>query len=50
MAERLCGMANAQGGMIIVGVEDAECKVVGVPEARMALTKDVIFKNYSPDY
>ena len=44
MAERLCGMANAQGGMIIIGVEDAERKVVGVPEERMALTKDVILR------
>src|SRR2546421_2849874 len=44
MAERLCGMANAQGGMIIIGVEDAERKVVGVPEKRMALTKDVILR------
>jgi predicted HTH transcriptional regulator len=24
MAERLCGMANAQGGMIILGVKDAK--------------------------
>jgi predicted HTH transcriptional regulator len=23
MAERLCGMANAQGGMVIIGVKDA---------------------------
>src|SRR5437762_3171680 len=44
IAERLCGMANAQGGMIIIGVEDAERKVVGVPEERMALTKDVILR------
>lgn len=26
MAERLCGMANAQGGIIIIGVEDVERK------------------------
>ena len=44
MAERLCGMANAQGGMIIIGVEDVECKVVGVPDERMAMTKDVILR------
>lgn len=25
MAERLCGMANGQGGILIVGVEDAGC-------------------------
>ncbi len=44
MAERLCGMANAQGGMIIIGVEDVERKVVGVPDERMAMTKDVILR------
>lgn len=44
IAERLCGIANAQGGVIIVGVEDTERKVVGVPEERMALTKDVILR------
>ncbi|HEV2580184.1 MAG TPA: ATP-binding protein [Ktedonobacteraceae bacterium] len=44
MAERLCGMANAQGGMIIIGIEDVERKVVGVPDERMAMTKDVILR------
>jgi len=44
MAERLCGMANAQGGVIIIGVEDSERKIVGVPDARIALTKDVILR------
>ena len=44
IAERLCGMANAQGGMIIIGVEDVERKVVGVPDERMAMTKDVILR------
>ena len=44
MAERLCGMANAQGGFVIVGVEDAERKIVGVPKTRMALTIDVILR------
>lgn len=44
MAERLCGMANAQGGFVIVGVEDSERKIVGVPDARMALTIDVILR------
>jgi predicted HTH transcriptional regulator len=29
LAERLCGMANAKGGMVISGVEDATQKVVG---------------------
>src|SRR5690348_11252909 len=44
MAERLCGLANAQGGFIIIGVEDKTLKVVGVPPARMAMTKDVILR------
>src|SRR5947209_16106375 len=44
MAERLCGLANAQGGFIVIGVEDASLKIVGVPDARMALTKDVILR------
>lgn len=38
MAERLCGLANAQGGLVIVGVEDTEHKIVGVPDKRLALT------------
>lgn len=44
MAERLCGMANAQGGIIIVGVEDADLKIIGVPANRIALTIDVILR------
>jgi ATP-dependent DNA helicase RecG len=44
MAERLCGMANAQGGMIIIGVEDGERKIVGVATERMAMTKDVVLR------
>ena len=36
MAERLCGMANGQGGIIVIGVEDAEKRIVGVPDERMA--------------
>ena len=44
MAERICGMANAQGGIVIIGVEDAEHKVVGVPDERMAMTKDVVLR------
>lgn len=44
MAERLCGMANAQGGFIIIGVEDASLKIVGVPDNRIALTVDVILR------
>ena len=44
MAERLCGMANARGGVVIVGVEDAERRIVGVQDERLALTKDVILR------
>ena len=44
MAERFCGMANAQGGIIIIGVEDVEHKVVGMPDECMAMTKDVILR------
>ncbi len=44
IAERLCGMANAQGGVVIIGVEDTTLEVVGVPGERMALTKDVILR------
>jgi ATP-dependent DNA helicase RecG len=42
LAERLCGMANAQGGMIIIGVQDATCDIVGVPDNRIGETLDVI--------
>lgn len=38
MAERLCGMANAQGGFIIIGIEDASLKIVGVPDNRFSLS------------
>ena len=44
MAERLCGMANARGGMVVIGVEDAERRIVGMPEDRFALTMDVILR------
>ncbi len=44
MAERLCGMANAQGGFIIIGIEDTSLKIVGVPDNRIALTIDVILR------
>jgi ATP-dependent DNA helicase RecG len=44
MAERLCGMANAQGGFIIIGIEDATLRAVGVPQNRLALTIDVILR------
>jgi predicted HTH transcriptional regulator len=44
MAERLCGMANAQGGVVILGVQDTKHKVVGVPDERMAMTVDTILR------
>jgi predicted HTH transcriptional regulator len=44
MAERLCGLANAQGGFIIIGVADESLEIVGVPDKRIALTKDVILR------
>ena len=44
MAERMCGMANAQGGMIIIGVEDAKHTIVGVPDDRLAMTIDTILR------
>lgn len=44
LAERMCGMANAQGGLIIIGVEDSSLEVVGVPDARMALTQDMALR------
>jgi len=37
LAERLCGMANAQGGTLIIGVEDGSLKIVGVQDARAAV-------------
>lgn len=42
MAERLCGMANAQGGKVIIGVKDSTHEVVGVPDRRIGETLDVI--------
>ncbi|MGI9058315.1 MAG: AlbA family DNA-binding domain-containing protein [Ktedonobacteraceae bacterium] len=44
MAERLCGMANAQGGMMIIGVKDAQHEIVGVPDHRIGETLDVILR------
>ena len=44
MAERLCGMANAQGGLIIIGVEDAKHTIVGVPDDRLAMTIDTVLR------
>lgn len=42
LAERLCGMANAKGGRVIIGVEDSTRKVVGVPDERIGETMYVI--------
>ncbi|OLD64042.1 MAG: hypothetical protein AUF65_00545 [Chloroflexi bacterium 13_1_20CM_50_12] len=44
MAERLCGLANAQGGYVIVGVADESLEIVGVPDRKIALAKDVILR------
>ena len=44
MAERLCGMVNAQGGLIIIGVKDASREIVGVPDTRIGETLDVILR------
>src|SRR5581483_12401530 len=44
MAERLCGLANAKGGLIIIGIADETLELVGVPEKRIALTKDVALR------
>ncbi|GAC1364463.1 MAG: ATP-binding protein [Ktedonobacteraceae bacterium] len=42
LAERLCGMANGQGGLLIVGVEDNPLKIVGVQDTRVAI--DVLLR------
>src|SRR5438105_6481857 len=44
MAERLCGMANAQGGVIIIGVKDSLHEIVGVPDHRIGETLDVVLR------
>ena len=44
MAERLCGLANAQGGFMVIGVADETLEIVGVPDKRIALTKDVTLR------
>ena len=44
LAERLCGLANARGGKVIIGVEDATHKVVGVTDERIGETMDVILR------
>ena len=37
-------MANAKGGIVIIGVEDSTHKVVGVPDERIGETMDVILR------
>ncbi len=44
MAERLCGMANAQGGMVLIGIKDSTHEIVGVPDHRVGETLDVILR------
>src|SRR3978361_221771 len=44
MAERLCGMANAQGGIIIIGVKDGAREIVGVPDHRIVVNLSVILR------
>jgi predicted HTH transcriptional regulator len=44
LAERLCGMANSKGGIVIIGVEDATRKIVGVTDERIGETMDVILR------
>src|SRR5438105_15322625 len=44
MAERLCSLANAQGGMVIIGVEDASREIVGLAENRIGETLDVVLR------
>jgi len=42
IAERLCGLANAQGGLVIIGVKDATHEIVGVADGKIGETLDVI--------
>src|SRR5260370_39144236 len=44
MADRMCGMVNAKGGIIIIGVEDAKHSIVGVPDDRVAMPIDTILR------
>src|SRR6266566_4113326 len=44
MAELLCGMANAQGGVVIIGVKDSSHEIVGVPDKRLGETLDVVLR------
>jgi ATP-dependent DNA helicase RecG len=42
LAERICGLCNAQGGYIIIGVEDQTLRLVGVRDPQGAI--DTIFR------
>lgn len=42
LAERLCGMANGQGGLVVIGVEDNSLRIVGVRDVRVAV--DVLLR------
>ena len=44
MAERFCGLANSQGGVVIIGVKYSHHEIVGVPEHRIRETLDVILQ------
>jgi predicted HTH transcriptional regulator len=45
LAERICAMANAQGGLIIFGIKDGEPHdIIGIPASRMAHTLDTIHR------
>src|SRR5438876_12176758 len=44
MAERLCGRANAQGGIVTIAVKDAVHEIVGVPDNRIGETLDVLLR------
>ncbi len=37
LAQRMCGMANAHGGYIIIGVEDGTLKIIGVSDTGAAV-------------
>ena len=44
LAERLGGMANVRGEIVIIGIEDVNRKVMGVPDERIGETMDVILR------
>ena len=44
MAERLCGMANAQCSVVIIAVKDSLHQIVGEPDKRIGETLDVVFR------